>query len=68
MATRGYISNRDGVQRTGEFVDEMLTKIEDLSNATSTKDGTMSKQDKAKLDTLEDDVELTVQEVDNILI
>ncbi len=50
MARRGYISNRDGVERTGEFVDNMLTKIEDLTNATDRKDGTMSKEDKQKLD------------------
>lgn len=50
MARRGYISNRDGIERTGEFVDSMLTKIEDLTNATDRKDGTMSKEDKQKLD------------------
>lgn len=67
MAVKGYISNRDGVQRTGEFVDSMLTKIEDLENATTTKDGTMSATDKAKLDSLEDDEEMTIEEMDTIL-
>lgn len=50
MARRGYISNRDGEVRTGPHVDELLTKIEDLENATDRKDGTMSKEDKQKLD------------------
>ena len=67
MAIRGYISNRDGVQRTGEFVDSMLTKIEDLENVTTTKDGTMSAADKVKLDSLEDDEELTVEDINEIL-
>lgn len=67
MAVKGYISNRDGVQRTGEFVDSMLTKIEDLENVTTTKDGTMSAADKVKLDSLEDDEELTVEDVNEIL-
>ena len=68
MALKGYISNRDGVQRTGEFVDSMLTKIEDLENVTPTKDGTMSAADKVKLDSLEDDEEMTVEDVNEILI
>ena len=68
MAVKGYISNRDGVQRTGEFVDSMLTKIEDLENATQRKDGTMSASDKVKLDSLEDDEELTVEDINEILI
>ena len=67
MAVKGYISNRDGVQRTGEFVDNMLTKIEDLENATQRKDGTMSASDKAKLDSLEDDEELSVEEINSLL-
>lgn len=67
MAVKGYISNRDGVQRTGEFVDSMLTKIEDLENVTTTKDGTMSAADKVKLDSLEDDEELTVEDINEIL-
>lgn len=50
MVERGYQSNRDGVPRTGEHVDELLTKIEDLENATQRADGTMSKEDKIILD------------------
>lgn len=50
MALKGYISNRDGVVRSGEHVDELLNKIEDLENATQRTDGTMSKEDKTKLD------------------
>lgn len=64
---RGYISNRDGVVRTGSTVDELLNKIEDLENATQRTDGMMSKQDKAKLDSLEDDEEMTIAEMDAIL-
>ena len=67
MARRGYISNRDGVERTGPHVDELLTKIEDLKNATPTEDGTMSTADKVKLDSLEDDEELTVEDVNELL-
>lgn len=47
---KGYVSNRDGVARTGPHVDELLNKIEDLGNATQRNDGTMSKEDKVKLD------------------
>lgn len=47
---KGYVSNRDGVARTGSHVDELLNKIEDLENATQRTDGTMSKEDKTKLD------------------
>lgn len=57
MAIKGYISNRDGVVRSGEHVDELLTKIEDLENATQRSDGTMSKEDKTKLDNIEDVLE-----------
>lgn len=64
---RGYISNRDGVVRTGPHVDELLNKIEDLENATQRTDGMMSKQDKVKLDSLEDDEEMTIAEMDAIL-
>lgn len=67
MSYKGYHSNEDGVPRSGEFVDNMLTKIKDLSNVTYSTDGTMSKEDKQKLDTLEDDEELTIAEIANIL-
>lgn len=64
---RGYISNRDGVVRTGPHVDELLTKIEDLGNATHNEDGTMSKADKKKLDEKVADDELTISEINNLL-
>jgi len=67
MNYKGYHSNEDGVPRSGEFVDSMLTKIKYLSNVTYSTDGTMSKEDKQKLDTLEDDEELTIAEIANIL-
>lgn len=63
----GYRSNRDGVPRSGEFLDDMLTKIEDLAPATASTTGLMSAADKAKLNTLEDDEELTIAEIANIL-
>ena len=64
---KGYISNRDGVTRTGEHVDELLTKIEDLENATRRTDGTMSALDKEKLDSMEDDEELSIEEIEALL-
>lgn len=64
---RGYISNRDGVVRTGPHVDELLTKIEDLGNATHNEDGIMSKADKKKLDEQVADDELTISEINNLL-
>lgn len=67
MALKGYVSNRDGEVRTGPHVDELLTKIEDLENATQRTDGTMSASDKAKLDSLEDDEELSVEEINSLL-
>ena len=53
MAFKGYHSNRDGVPRAGETVDALLTKIEDLEDATRYKGGTMSGRDKGKLDDIE---------------
>ena len=64
---KGYISNRDGVARTGEHVDELLNKIEDLENATHRNDGTMSALDKEKLDSMEDDEELSIEEIEALL-
>jgi hypothetical protein len=64
---KGYVSNRDGVPRTGEQVDGFLTKIEDLDVATTQTDGLMSKTDKTKLNEMEDDEELTLQEIDELL-
>lgn len=45
-----YTLKRDGAARKGSRVDNLLDKIEDLENATQRKDGTMSKEDKVKLD------------------
>lgn len=51
MESAGYRSkDKNGVPRTGEGVDNLLNRIEDLENATQRKDGTMSKEDKVKLD------------------
>ena len=59
-----YISrDRTGAVRKGERVDELLDKIEDLQNVTHETDGTMSTVDKIKLDELEYDQELTVDEI-----
>ena len=41
------------LQRTGSNVKELLDKIEDLQDATTTKSGTMTADDKRKLDQLE---------------
>lgn len=62
-----YHSNRDGVPRSGEHVDSLLTKIEDLADATHTTSGMMSGLDKEKLDALEDDEELTIDEMNQLL-
>lgn len=60
--------DKNGNPRRGPKVDELLTKIEDLENATVHADGTMSAADKAKLDTLEDDEEMTIEEIESLLI
>jgi hypothetical protein len=60
-----YISNRDGVVRTGPHVDDLLTKIEDLEDATSLKSGTMSAKDKIKLDGLNN---ISIDELSEILV
>lgn len=62
-----YTLKRDGAARKGSRVDNLLDKIEDLENATNAKDGTMSAADKTKLDSLEDDEEMTIEEMDTIL-
>ena len=53
--------------RSGTSVDNLLTKIEDLQNATQQTDGTMSSNDKYKLDTLEDDQELSIEEIARLI-
>lgn len=57
-----YHSNRRGAE-----VDALLDKIDDLQNATQQNDGTMSHGDKYKLDTLEDDEELSIEEIARLL-
>lgn len=66
MATKGYHLSRDGVERTGQAVDNLLNKIEDLENATTRTDGTMSKEDKNKLDNYVADHALSLAEIDEI--
>ena len=68
MAERGYHSrDKYGNPRAGETVDNLLTKIEDLHNATQHVDGTMSANDKYKLDSLEDDQELSIEEIARLI-
>lgn len=62
-----YTLKRDGAARKGSRVDTLLDKIEDLENATQRKDGTMSASDKMKLDSLEDDEELSLEEIESLL-
>ena len=65
---RGYHStDRNGNPRKGKDMDKLLDKIDDLKNATSREDGTMSAQDKGKLDSLEDDEEMSIEEIAAIL-
>ena len=62
-----YTLKRDGAARKGSRVDNLLDKIEDLENVTQRKDGTMSAADKIKLDSLEDDEELSLEEIESLL-
>lgn len=55
------------LDRSGDEVDQLLDKIEDLNEATITKSGTMAAQDKRKLDQLEHDEPLTILEIDELL-
>lgn len=64
--SREYHSNRDGVPRSGETVDGLLNKIEDLAEATQQTSGMMSKFDKKKLDEQVADQALTILEIDEI--
>ena len=64
----GYHSHdRDGNPRHGEDVDGLLDKIQALEDATPTRSGTMSASDKGKLDTLDDDEELSIMEIEELL-
>ena len=60
--------DKNGNPRHGPAVDALLTKIEDLDNATIHADGTMSALDKQKLDSLDDDEEMTIEEIEALLI
>ena len=55
------------LDRSGDRVDQLLDKIEDLNEATTTKSGTMAAEDKRKLDQLEHDEPLTILEIDELL-
>lgn len=54
-------------QKTGEKVDALLDKIDDLEEATQQKGGIMSKSDKVKLDLQVADNELSITEIANLL-
>lgn len=63
-----YISrDKTGKVRKGEKVDELLDKIEDLKEVTYHENGVMLGSDKFKLDSLEDDEELTLSEINALL-
>ncbi len=55
------------LDRTGPEVEELLDKIDDLKDATTTKSGTMAAEDKRKLDQLEKDEPLSILEIDELL-
>ena len=55
------------LDRTGPEVEELLDKIDDLQDATTTKSGTMAAEDKRKLDQLENDEPLSILEIDELL-
>ena len=64
---KGYVSrDKHGTPRQGEQVDGLLTKIQDLANATWQVDGTLSRQDKKKLDTQVPDSPMSILEIDEI--
>lgn len=64
---KGYVSrDKYGTPRQGEQVDDLLTKIQFLENATWRLDGTLSKQDKKKLDTQVPDSPMSILEIDEI--
>lgn len=55
------------LDRTGPEVEELLDKIDDLKDATTTKSGKMAAEDKRKLDQLEHDEPLTILEIEELL-
>lgn len=54
-------------EKSGVKVDELLDKIDALGNATQSTDGLLSKEDKKKVDELEQDREFTIAEIDALL-
>ena len=60
--------DKNGNPRRGPAVDALLTKIEELTTATPHSDGTMSAVDKQKLDSIDDDEEMTIEEIEALLI
>ena len=67
MSQEYHSKDKNGVPRSGQTVDNLLTKIEDLDNATQSTSGMMSAEDKTKLDSLEDDQALTIRELEELL-
>ena len=62
--------SRYTLNETGEQVQEAITNVREKNiydPATRTQDGLMSKSDKIKLDDIDDDVELTIEEIENLI-
>ena len=55
------------LDRSGDRVDQLLDKIDDLQDATTTKSGMMAAEDKRKLDQIEKDEALSILEIDELL-
>lgn len=55
------------LNRTGSNVKELLNKIDNLAEATHLRGGTMTANDKRKLDLLEKDEALSILEIAEIL-
>ena len=67
MSIRGHvITDKNGDTRKGESVDRLLSKIEDLGNATIQEDGLMSKEDKRKFSTQIPDEPMSILDIDEI--
>lgn len=56
------------LNRTGLEVEQLLEKIDDLREVTTMKSGTMTALDKRKLDQLEQDEQLSIEDIDDVLI
>lgn len=58
------------LEQTGQEVQDILNEVEDKTvydDATQTSRGLMSAADKKKLDEMEDDEELSIEEIRNLL-